>query len=130
MGVLAVFGSRAWVLMTVGTIGLLLWSKRQRPFPPAWRTRVITLHLALTLLPPIGYLLCFFMRPFGQGLQDFIYILIEPFVGWSLLTWIGLHFRLRSETSSSYRAGLTFLLLLAWHIIVNVLGAHSVAGMG
>jgi hypothetical protein len=129
-GVLAIFRSLAWVLLTVGTVGLLRWSWHKRPLPTTWRKQMITLHLAVTVLPPIWYWLCFFAPPFGQWLQDIIAVKIQPFVGWSLLTWIGLHLRLRSETSTAYRVGLTFLLLLAWHIVVNVMGAHFVTPTG
>lgn len=124
-GILAIFCSLVWVLTVVGTVSILVWSKDKHPLPAFWRKRAMAFHVALTVLPPIGYWLCFFMLPFWQWLQDIIKIKPEPFVGWSLITWIGLQIRLRSETSFAYKAGLTFLLLIGWHLVVNVLGAHS-----
>jgi hypothetical protein len=125
-GILAVFRSLFWILTVVGTVSLLVRSGNKRTLPAPWRKLAVELHLALSLVPPIGYLLSFYLFTYLQWLKDFIYIKPEPFVGWSLITWLGLHLRLRSETSAAYKAGLTVLLFLTWYLVVNVFGAHSI----
>jgi hypothetical protein len=128
-GVLALFHSAIWTLAVVVTVLALIWSAEFHPLPTSWRNTAQEMHICFSTLPAFGYLILFYASQYLHLLHDWIAINREPFVGWSLITWIGLFFRLRVESTKSFKVSVTFLLFVTWYIVIHVLGAHG-GGVG